>query len=297
MDKLQQLFDQHVREINSKRAIVMAVPCWGETYQYKFQNYMLRSLGNITERHVIVLALPNGSYPIPDEVIASSDKYAIMGLCHSVGLALAKHLNADFHAAAPDVLYCDNFWNNVFRLADEGHKVITQPNLVAHYGSIRPHIEQYRNGNNLTVPAADLCALAMNNLRNSAKASLRHGDSFPDSHMVIHETEDAVTLNSPYQDIIYLDRDVVRQIPTLMYKSFDTQLEQIIPIEYMPYACTASDGLVRVKMMDDNPECERIGMRLDEHQRIMETRFNPFDMSIFERTNIWPLNTKLRITA
>lgn len=253
------------------RNLVIGGGAWGEHYVDMLINYCLPSMFEsisavllrrrvllvvYTDDHKKIMASPIiktleyfgvhlGIYSVEDDV-NTGEKYSILGKYQAKGLEIAKLAHADYHSLMPDHVYANQHFNGLMAAVERGHKAITRLCVSTVMETIEADLKSYREGDRLSVPDADLTAIALKNLHPRAELWSVRNETYPSIHVAMLEGKDSLSIFSPHQSILYIDRDEIRISPT--HRPLDNELDFVIS-EDCPIYCPKVDdrmGLIEV---------------------------------------------------
>jgi hypothetical protein len=271
----------------SKRPFLIAFSVWGERYLSMLLNYCLPSLmakGNLgalcKERQPILfihtdlaskqileqaeivnrikalgVKVHYRMLDIPLIVLIEKDsnfRYWHLGMVQSLDLYLAKALNADFHLLLPDVIYSDHHFSGILRAVSHGHKAISRLGLSTCMEEICPAIDRYRQDGVIEIPAGDLAALSVKHIHSASWSWIATNKNLatelPTPYMIAWEGKDTLHMLSPHQTILYLDRELLRNLPKRFYITLDSELDKIIPANCPIYCPRPEDAMYLVEV-------------------------------------------------
>ena len=248
-----------------RKKFVLSFTVWGEEYTGKLFKYVFASLlapGNIAalcaDRYTIIHIQTNNEgakfiseHPttkklckaganivyeiIPDEVLKSirtSDMlYWFVGATASMGLTFAKRNGAAFHWGMPDIVYSENYFKELMRLA-ESHRNIVAIAPRSDEAAITPMIEPYFKKDYLAIPSGDLVAIALNGIHFSEYHGVINNrpaaDALPMSHKFIWEAQDTVYFCCPHVNPMHIHPDCLKDMPDRFFHSLDSEIDFII---------------------------------------------------------------------
>lgn len=95
----------------------------------------------------------------------------------------------------------------------------------------------------LSIPSPDLLAHHMNCLHLAAWSYLvnnrQYAWSYPQNHVLIWESPNSITINSPHLNALWLDFSVIKDLPARFYWTLDSEMDLICKGEdfYIPQEC------------------------------------------------------------
>lgn len=266
-----------IRPVTGERGVVvLSLLAFGEDYAQRMLKYTLPSLmafENLPclaiEKRVVIYIQTNeagrkmfedapivagikalGVYfdyaVIPDEVMGLlKDKdiiYWMLGAGASLGIHYAKSLKAAFHHSYPDVVYSNKFFSELLRLSKE-HKAILAPGMRSDETLLIPALEEYNTPTSLSIPAGDLLAHHMNSIHICSWPYVvnnrQYQWTYPQGHVMIWESPDTISINSPHLNALWLDYSVIKDLPPRFYWTLDSEMDLICKEEdfYIPQEC------------------------------------------------------------
>lgn len=248
---------------SEQEVLVISMAIWGEEYtkrvlEYNFKTLMAR--GNLpslaVEKKIILFIQADeaarktieaapitlqmraiGAHldfaMIPDEITPKDQEmtYWMLGAGATLALEYAKAFKATFHHSYPDIIYSDNFFSELFRLSKE-HKAILAPGMRSDESLMIPELQAYVKEHSISIPSDTLMALHMNCLHIVAWPYLVNNRSsawvYPNSHVMLWESEDHIYFNSPHLNILWLDYSIIKNLPVRFYMTLDSELDLII---------------------------------------------------------------------
>lgn len=256
MDKIDTLVPQ-------EEELVISILVWGKDYTDKMLRTTLKSLlsyGNLpaVKDHSIVIYIQTDEKTrdylekqpivkkiralgilfdyaiIPEELIkmlkGDMATYWMVGAAASLALHYAKQLKAAFHHSYPDIIYSENFFSNLFKLAKD-HYSILAPAARSDEGLLLQELEKYETEDKICIPVADLMALHLNCMHISWIYKIVNNREsawlYPASHTLIWESENKVYFDSPHLNALWLSYDVLRNIPRRYFMTLDSELDRI----------------------------------------------------------------------
>lgn len=171
---------------------------------------------------------------IPDKVIELLDNndstYWMLGAGASLGLHYAKCMGAAFHHSFPDMVYSDKFFSELLRLS-KTHMAILCSGCRSDESLMIPAITPYLTDDSLSVPSGDLMAHHLNCLHLVSWPYVvnNRGNSwsYPQSHVMIWESQDHVCINSPHHNALWLDYSLIKNLPSRFYWTLDSEMDLI----------------------------------------------------------------------
>ena len=280
--------NKEIQSYKSKINFLIAFSCWGESYLDSFLRFCLPSLlanGNLPflakNRNVIINIHTdlNGETKLKSSKIIKdlkkldihvkyqilnknllktisldlNNRYWHIGMTQSLDLYLAKKLNADFHLLMPDTIYSDMHFSGIINAVDRGNEVITSLGLSTIKEKIILEIEKYRDKKNkIVIPTCDLASLSINNIHPASESWIStncdNATELPNLFMIAWEAEKSIHIMSPHQTILFLSRNVTKNIPTRLFMSLDSELDAIIPKNIRTYLPQKQDEIFLVEM-------------------------------------------------
>lgn len=238
---------------------------------------------------------------IPDALIDRLDtntNYWMLGACGTLAVNYAKSMHAALHHAYPDCFYSEKFFTEVLRLS-KTHTAILGQGTRSDETLLIPTLAPYTTHEALSVPAPDLMALHMNAMHLVAWPYIVNNRSapwtYPQSHVMIWEADDAVYFNCPHLNIYWLDYSVIKNLPVRFYHTLDSELDLLIPGEdyYIP---GDGDSLYTIEM--SLPERNEV---FENYNDLMNTAFAVWHrvkfrdtMKFFLRGMKVPINRTIR---
>ncbi len=274
----------------SMRSFVIGVSVWGQHYIKILLDYCLPSLlteGNLgilcKERQLIILVHTDEE---GKELLENSDsvqkvrakgamiiykmvnpqltkyfadnpdyKYWHLGMIQSLELYLAKTLDADYHILMPDSIYSNNHFAGLLRAVERGHKAILRLMLSTRMEGVCPKVEAYRKDGVISIPAADLTSLSLDNVHSASRAWIVTNNNIekemPNIYVLVWEGRDAAYTSSPHQTLLYLDREISRGIPKRYFITLDSELDKIIPENVPIYCPKIEDEICLIEMTSE----------------------------------------------
>lgn len=167
---------------------------------------------------------------VRDELKSPDIIYWILGAAASLGLQYAKSMQAAFHHSYPDIIYSDKYFTELWRLSKDHHAVLL-PGMRADEVLLNPLLTPYTTDKSLSVPSPDLMALHMNCLHAVAWPYVvnnrKRAYLYPRSHVHIWEGKDAIEINCPHLNAIWLDYTVLKDLRKRFYMTFDSELDMV----------------------------------------------------------------------
>lgn len=271
-----------------RNVVVLSLLVFGEKYVERFIKYTLKSLMAfenlpcmaLEKRVIIYIQTDEASKQliesapivkaikalwvvfdytiIPDDVISTLKQddttYWMLGAAASLGVHYAKALGGVFHHCFPDMVYSSRFFSELMRLSKD-HKAILCGGMRSDETRIAPHLKKYETDIAITIPASDLISHHMNCLHLVAwpyVVNNRQYDwQYPLNHILIWESEDAVIINGPHLNPIWLDYSVIKNLPDRFYWTLDSEMDMICKGEdfYIPQEC---DDLYQAEISEPN---------------------------------------------
>lgn len=180
---------------------------------------------------------------IPDDLLSmitgdTEMAYWMLGAAATLGIHYAKSLHASYHHSYPDVIYSNKFFSEVLRLSKE-HKAILAPGFRSDEEMLKPLLKDY-NKDVISVPSADLMALHLNCIHAVAWPYMVNNRnsiwSYPLSHVMLWESEEALHISSPHLNILWLDYEMIKDLESRFYMTLDSEMDFICKDEdyYIP---------------------------------------------------------------
>lgn len=180
---------------------------------------------------------------IPEELIwkvigDTEMAYWMLGAAATLGIHYAKTLHAAYHHSYPDVIYSNKFFSEVLRLSKE-HRAVLAPGFRSDEEMLKPLLKVYNN-DVLSVPSADLMALHLNCIHAVAWPYMVNNRnsiwSYPLSHVMMWESEEALHISSPHLNILWLDYEMIKDLESRFYMTLDSEMDFICKEEdyYIP---------------------------------------------------------------
>lgn len=273
------------RAPEEKRTICFAFVVWGEEYVKNLTKCCLSSLlaeGNIPElvkeRNVVFLIHTDRKSEalllqspvtkklqeygvkfeflfLPGNLIGDSsanpnNKYWLLGASQTIQILIAKQLGADFHVSAPDIIYSENFFKNMLKKVNSGAKNILQA-VLSRIDRDKLFSDLNISDFPIAIPAAKLCASALNNAAPATqrliinnRQDIKH---WPVFHLLFWEGKE---LHSVCQHChpVYLDREIVANIPERYHATLDSELDRIIPEEVELHHIKSEDDMIAIEV-------------------------------------------------
>jgi hypothetical protein len=337
LPRIEMLAAEYRKTISGKQPpILLAVLVWGEKYISPMLEWALPSFmseGNLdallNEREVILLFHTNeegrkiiSDAPIIQEIQRrgaqirflmlhqpllsrvgelGNNKYWHLGMVQSLHLYYAQALDADFHIMLPDKIYASRYFTNLLRLSKTSD-VVLQGSFRTRSDQMLPALLPYRQGDVLTISAADLAALSLNHLHPCSVPLFMNyrlpGDHWPAFHALLWEGKDELHLISPHQDMVFLSRKVIAGLPQRFYFTLDSEIDKIIPEDCSVACPKAEDGLVLIEfspceMYTAPGQVNVRNLALIFWQRVESMKHLRF----FEQDIVFPINPSLRAPA
>lgn len=260
-------FEESAPPIKShKKKLCISVVAWGDEFRDRLVNICLQSmrLQDLDREVFIMLHTDKGVHVdgfeilnciIPQELLCQAqgdNKYWLMGANQSIHLMWAKRYNASIHFTCPDHLYSRNYFKNLLRLADAGHKIIAQTTFSG-------DIDYMRNMTNSS--SGELMRVAIEHPHPQfAAEEFKTHEWMPNSHRIHWIDGDTYYTRSPHMQLSYLDLSVIENLPDKLFTSHDSELEKIIPEGSLFYVPSAEDDLLVMELSKatDHPACGRI---------------------------------------
>jgi hypothetical protein len=253
----------------SKRGVrlVMGFPLWGQEYTRRFLDYSLPSLlasldvldaagwemiiyADEVAHTLLKQADTAGVYSLramPDDIVERLHnqpmlKYSALAAVHHVIVRYAGLVGAGAHAACPDAIYSERFFERLFGLA-ERHPAIVGMNL-AMANAARFSLDEHRRGQVIAIPArtaGDLCLRGVNAEWRAAQMNDRPAHHMPASHVIWWRTRDTVRIHSPHVNIAWLSNEQCRQVEGGVTGTLDAEAERYTGDDW--YAIQAEDDM------------------------------------------------------
>ena len=116
---------------------------------------------------------------------------------------------------------------------------------------ICPVLDTYRRDGAISIPAGDLAAAGVAHVHSASWPWIAtHNDlskELPNVSMIVWEGKNTLHMLSPHQTILYLDREVMPNVPRRFYITLDSELDKIVP-GYPIYCPKPEDGLFLVEV-------------------------------------------------
>lgn len=191
---------------------------------------------------------------IPEELLIHLKNptiiYWLLGASASLGLHYAKALHATFHHSYPDLVYSDKFFSELHRLSKQ-HTSILGGGMRSDETLIMPRLEKYRNGYTLAVPSADLMAHHMDCIHMCSWAMVSNNRpnfwTYPQSHVIIWESEEMVHINSPHLMAHWVDYSVIKNLPVRFYMTLDSEMDLLCKNENY-YVIQEDDEVYQIEL-------------------------------------------------
>lgn len=269
---------------SSNKPLVFSVAAWGDIYIRKLLDYCFKSLmafenfpclcaemsviahvqttekgrdiinaAEITSR-MRALGVHFEYAIIPDEIITSAQDeritYWLLGACASLALEYAKVTGAAFHHSYPDVIYSDKFFSELLRLS-KTNTAILGPGMRSDESLMIPALSPYLTEESLCISSSDLIAHHLNCLHAVAWPYVVNNRpvpwTFPQSHVMIWESEEMVHFNCPHLNAWWLSHKIIKDLPRRYYQTMDSELDLICKGEdyYIP---TEADSLYQAEL-------------------------------------------------
>jgi hypothetical protein len=101
-----------------------------------------------------------------------------------------------------------------------------------------------------------LTALALNTIHPAATRQLMNDrpatDVLPGHHFLMWEEAGLLHAISPHQNLAYLDRSLLADLPVRFYHSVDSELDRVLPPGCRPYCAKSGDGLALMELSPAN---------------------------------------------
>ena len=264
------------------RNLVIAGAAWGEHYVDMLLNYclpsMLPSIEAVTQKRKVLLSLHTDSidrinksrvmmelirlgiearyYPVEDD-INTGEKYSLLGKYQELGLNVARENHADYHSLMPDHVYSCEFFTGMMAAVERGHLAITRLCLSTSLEAMAADIQAYRIGAGISIDSANLAAMAFKNIHPRSAVWEVKGASYPNIHVTFFAIGNTLTMFSPHQSIVYLDRDEILPVHTTL--PLDNELSKIMHQNLPIYCPQPHDrmGWVEVARVDNETCTDR----------------------------------------
>lgn len=167
--------------------------------------------------------------------------YWMVGAGATLGIHYAKKAGAAFHHSYPDIIYSDKYFSELLRLS-RLHNSILGPAHRADESIFLPALKPYEDEDKISIPSADLIAVHLNNLHMSTYPCFVNNRPqfwrYPQSHVMIWESENEVHFNCPHLNALWLSPSVLKHVPDRYFMSLDSELDLICKGEdyYIPQA-------------------------------------------------------------
>lgn len=322
-------------EYGTKKPFLLAFPVWGDAYVDRFLSCCLPSLlaaGNIpylcerrtpyllihtdargeqkiraaaAMRKAVATGLELRFMPLDPEILGrigeeENFKYWHLGLIQSLELAYARRLGADYHMLLPDMLYCADYFRNLLRAVDRGQSAILQATFRTDAARISAAIAEYTIDDVISVPAADLMAIALNCLHPSMNPLWMNrrpeGDSWPAFHALFWEEDSSLRMISPHQTPAYIDSTIIARLPDRFFFTLDSEIDKLLPPEVEVSSPTVDDELVLAEMspVGDEAYPDRLIDTTAYLVMFWHRVENRRHLAHFGRETAFPINTALR---
>lgn len=192
-----------------------------------------------------------------------NNKYWLLGASQSIHLFTARNANADFHVTAPDVIYsCDFFKNLYHKIHQTTSKPITnilqsvfRSDLQSTLKAITQPPYQNPTDPKISVPAATLCSLGLNNAHEATNRLLINNRPNNDKRLwpvfrqLFWETPTSLHAICNHVHPVFLSNTLLQRIKYPRYfLTLDSELEKIIPEDELLYHTTADDDMMMLEV-------------------------------------------------
>jgi hypothetical protein len=189
----------------------------------------------------------------PKEVL-EGDKIAVLTANHHLALYYAKHIGAEFHTGAPDLLYCTNYFRDILRIAKDGHGIIFQPVLCAQEENLADVTVNWNSNEPLHLDAPTLCFCALafmhrcdiNQQVQLGRLLVNKYASYPEHQQMLWMGTDYVRIASVNMNTTYLSAKMVCELPEIPFEPLDG-IPQFTAGDKPFYTPQKGDNLVMVE--------------------------------------------------
>jgi hypothetical protein len=180
--------------------------------------------------------------------------FPLLGCTQNLSVQIAGRYGLGFHATFPDHLYSDQYFPNLFRLADQ-HEAIAQTSISADI-SVMPEIEKRRHADgSLAISPAELGALGFANLHGQSSGNLMNRGAeflgYPSSHCCIWQGRDKLFVHVCHMNATYLSPRLCAMAPIKYFSPIDCNLPFLMP-KGSWIIPKASDGMTFIEVSDDS---------------------------------------------
>lgn len=191
------------------------------------------------------LGIEDHYFPVESDV-KTEEKYMMLGKYQGLGLKLARELRADYHSLMPDHVYSNRHFDGLMAAVGRGHKAITRLCVSTVFETIAHDLASYRKDGVISISHADLTSIAFKNLHSRAELWGVKEEVYPNIHIAMFEGKYGVSIFSPHQSILYIDRDEIRESQT--HRPLDNELDFVIAPDCPIYSPKEYDrmGLIEV---------------------------------------------------
>ena len=164
-----------------------------------------------------------------------------------------------FHMLMPDHLYCDGYFENMWKLA-ETHDGIAQTGISADIKGVLPELEQYRMiDGSLAIPDVEVGDMGYRHLHKQTAGNFMNGKDLntelPDSHFMMWQGKDRLHLFCCHMNAAWMSPEMCRNAPIRLYNALDTELPNFMGFPNGKAANLAipeaHDGMTFIELSDD----------------------------------------------
>ncbi|MGZ3317255.1 MAG: hypothetical protein ACXU95_08110, partial [Isosphaeraceae bacterium] len=289
--KMGELFRTPSDALGPKDGVLMGLPLWGDDFIDRFCFFCVPSLRSkknweaLAGRSRLVLFTDQQGFLrlfqvaraleqqgmkvdvhlIPPEIMAEVGKsalnrYWLLGTCGNYSLQIAGRGGMGFHMLMPDHLYCDGYFENMWRLA-ETHDGIAQTGISADINGVLPELEQYRQADgSLAIPDVEVGDMGYRHLHKQTAGNFMNGKDLntelPDSHFMMWQGKDRLHLFCPHMNAAWMSPEMCKGAPIRLYNALDTELPNFMGFPNGKPANLAipeaHDGMTFIELSDDS---------------------------------------------
>ncbi len=165
-------------------------------------------------------------------------RYWLLGTINNMNLQEARQSGMGYHMMMPDHVYCEGFFENLFRLSIE-HDAIAQTSLSVDKAGCQPDLDEYRHGDALVISPSELGDLALDNIHPLTASTCMNGrdlwTGMPDSHFIWWRGKHSVSLFCCHLNVTYIAPSLTAKAPTRLFNALDVELPAFVPGDiYVP---------------------------------------------------------------
>ncbi len=270
----------------AKPKVLMGCPLWGDEFVARFTTLCLPTLMAEKNRAALtgrcrfvfftdVLSFPGLYYLardmtqagfettvhlVPQEIMSkvgdlALNKYWLLGVTQQLLIQMAGKEGMAFHQLHPDHLFAEEYFPNMFRLAEENPGTgIAQTGISGDIHTCLPEIETFRQPDgSLVIPARELGDMGFRHLHKQMRGNIMGkadlATSMPNSHYMFWVGKDKLHVNCCHMNAVWIPPEKTAMAPIKLYNALDTMLPVFMPERvYIP---DDQDGLGFLEVSDN----------------------------------------------